>query len=128
MHLPVEKHKIIVKNCQLKYNYQLCFKIDAIFKPYKQNLLNFRHNFLFGVSSKISYFSIILQIKHWTYFLSVFADWETYRKINILNLVITSSGYIIAISFERVLRNIQKNLLLIRLVNPLSWMDLNMLN
>jgi hypothetical protein len=22
MHLPVEKHKIIVKNCRLKYNYQ----------------------------------------------------------------------------------------------------------
>ena len=34
----------------MKYNYQWCFKIDAIYlQPYKQNLLNFRHNFLFGV-------------------------------------------------------------------------------
>jgi hypothetical protein len=57
MHLPVEKHKIIVKNCQLKYEYQRCFKIDAMYlQPYKQNLLNFRHHFLFGVSSKISSF------------------------------------------------------------------------
>jgi hypothetical protein len=57
MHLPVEKHKIIIKNGQLKYNYQCCFKIDAIFTViYKQNLLNFRHHFLFGVSSKISSF------------------------------------------------------------------------
>jgi hypothetical protein len=26
MHLPVEKDKIIGQNCQLKYNYQRCFK------------------------------------------------------------------------------------------------------
>jgi hypothetical protein len=42
----------------------------------------------------------------------LFADWETYRKIKILNLV-NLKWYIIRISFERVLRDIQKNLLLI---------------
>jgi hypothetical protein len=57
-----EKVKIIVKYCQFKYNYHWCCKIDAIFiQQYKQNLLNFRHHFLFGVPS-----SIILQIKHYS--------------------------------------------------------------
>ena len=49
--------QIIVKHCQFKYNYHRCCKIDAIFiQHYKQNFLNFRHHFVFGVPSKISSF------------------------------------------------------------------------
>jgi hypothetical protein len=29
MHLPVEKHKIIVKNCQLKYNYIIVLFVET---------------------------------------------------------------------------------------------------
>jgi hypothetical protein len=81
-------------------------------QPYKQNLLNFRHHFLFGVSSKIPSF--------WHYF--------TDKALNILFKFVCRlrnisknknfecshnlKRYIIRISFERVLRNIQKNLLL----------------
>jgi hypothetical protein len=83
-------------------------------QSYKQNLLNFRHHFLSGVSSKIS--------SVWHYFtdealnilLSSFADWETYQKNKIFEFYHNLKWYIIRISFERVLRNIQKNLLLIK--------------
>jgi hypothetical protein len=46
------------KYCQFKYNYHSCCKIDAIFmySNISQNLLNFRHHFLFGVQVKISFF------------------------------------------------------------------------
>jgi hypothetical protein len=57
MHLLVEKNKIIVKNCQLKYNFiNDALKLTPYLQPYEQKLLNFRHHFLFGVSSKISSF------------------------------------------------------------------------
>ena len=40
-----------------KHNYHWCCKIDAIFiQQYNQNLLNFKHRYLFGVPSKISSF------------------------------------------------------------------------
>ena len=113
MHLPVEKNKIIVNDA---------LKLTPCLQPYKQNLLNFRHNFLFGVSSKISSF--------WHYF-TLF-----YKALNILfkfvcrlrNVLKNKNfefshnlkWYIIRISFERVLRNIQKDLLL---NSPLSVND-----
>jgi hypothetical protein len=66
MYLAVEKHKIIVKYCQFNTIIINGCKIDAIFlQEYKQNLLNFRHHFFFGVPYlKALRFSIILQIKH----------------------------------------------------------------
>ena len=86
MHLQVAKHKIIVKNTIIND----ALKLMPYLQPYKQNLLNFRHHFVFGVPSKISSF--------YHYF--------TDKALNIL-----FKWYIIRISFERVLRNIEKNLL-----------------
>ena len=62
---------------------------------------------------KSLHFSIILQMKHKTYFLSLFAAWETYQKFKNLNIVISKWKSIF--SFERVLCtvNIQKILFLI---------------
>jgi hypothetical protein len=54
MHLPVEKHKIIVVNENTIIKDAL--KLTPYLQPYKQNLLNFRHHFLFGLSSKIFLF------------------------------------------------------------------------
>jgi hypothetical protein len=62
---------------------------------------------------KSLHFSITLQIKHQTYFLSLFAAWETarnvcrLRKFKKLNFV-TTKWKGIFISFESVLRDIQK--------------------
>jgi hypothetical protein len=47
------EHKIIVKNCQLKYIINDALKLTPCLQPYKQNLLNSRRHFLLGVPSKI---------------------------------------------------------------------------
>jgi hypothetical protein len=70
---------------------------------YKQNLLNFKHHFLFDVPSKISSFYHNFKDKA-TYFLSSFAAWETYQKLKNLNIVIPKWKSIF-INFERVLRH-----------------------
>ena len=125
MHLPVEKHKIIVKNCQLKYNYQWCFKIDAIFTAilYKQNLVNFRHHFLFGVSSKISSFSHYFTDKALNILFKFVCRLRNVSKNKNFEFSHNLKWYIIRISFERVLRNIQKNLLLITIDNHLNYLE-----
>ena len=107
MHLPVEKHKIIAKKFQLNYTIiNDALKVTPYLQQYKQNLLNFRRHFLFGVSSKISSF--------WHYF--------TDEGLNILFKLVcrlrnvskfwmyrhNSKWYITLVSFERVLRNMQK--------------------
>jgi hypothetical protein len=56
MHLPVEKHKMIVKKLSIKIHAisNDTLKATPYLLQYKQNLLNFRHHFLFGVPSTIS--------------------------------------------------------------------------
>jgi hypothetical protein len=92
-------------------------KVTPYLQPYKQNLLNFRHHFLFGVSSKISSF--------WYYFRDNALD-ILFKFVRRLRNVSKNKNfefshnlkrYIIRISFERVLRNIQKNLLLNKIIN-----------
>ena len=108
MYLAVEKHKIIIKYCQFKYNYHWCCKIDAIFiQQYKQNLLNFRHRFLFafGVPSKITSFYNFTDKAPNVY--KVVSAWETYQKFKKIEYSHNQVESIF-ISFERVLTIIFK--------------------
>ena len=101
----VEKHKIIVKYFQFKYN---LFIIDGVkFTLYLYSNISETYwtsdvIFCLVYHLKSLHFSIILQMKHKTYFLSLFAAWETYQKFKNLNIVLTKWKGIL-ISFERVL-------------------------
>jgi hypothetical protein len=81
--------------------------------PYKQNLLNFRHHFLFGVSSKISSFWYYFRDNALNILFKFVCRLRNVSKKKHFEFSYNLKWYIIRISFERVLRNIQKNLLLI---------------
>jgi hypothetical protein len=83
-------------------------------QPYEQNLLNFRHHFLFGVPSKISSFWHYFTDKALNILFKFVCRLRNVSKNKNFEFSHNLKWYIIRISFERVLRNIQKNLLLIR--------------
>ena len=65
-------------------------KIAAIFAAmYKQNLLYWTSDIIFSLASHLQslHISFVLQTRHYTYFLSLFADWETYGKLKSLNML-----------------------------------------
>jgi hypothetical protein len=82
-------------------------------QPYKQNLLNFRHHFLFGISSKISSFWHYFTDKALNKLFKFVCRLRNVSKNKNFEFSHNLKWYIIRISFERVLHNIQKNLLLI---------------
>jgi hypothetical protein len=116
MHLPVEKHKIIVKNCQLKYNYQWCFKIDAIFTAMHISKTYWTSDIIFSLAYHLKslHFSIIyFTDKALNILFKFVCRLRKVSKNKNFEFSHNLKWYIIRISFEQVLRNIQKNLLLI---------------
>jgi hypothetical protein len=87
-------------------------ELTPYLQPYKQNLLNFRHHFLFGVSTKISSFWHYFTDKALNILFKFVCRLRNVSKNRNFEFSHNLKRYIIRISFERVLRNIQKNLLL----------------
>ena len=100
-----------IKNTGIDINNAL--KLASYLQPYKQNLLNFRHHFLFGVSSIISSFWHYFTDKALNILFKFVCRLRNVSKNRNFEFSHNFKRYIIRISFERVLRNIQKILLLI---------------
>jgi hypothetical protein len=72
--------------------------------------MNFRHHFLFGVSSKISLFWHYFTDKALNILFKFVCRLRNVSKNKNFDFSHNFKRYIVRISFERVLRNIQKNL------------------